>query len=157
MKKSIIILITIILLTIMIIGTGIFIMNQTNNTREPKEIESFEYNYGSYNGGYRKYKIYMEDSKRYISANGNNSINFNIEREIDKSVFDDISKIISENKIYNWDGFDKSDPDILDGYSFKLKLKYIDGEEINAKGYMKYPKNYADGHKNLSDYLERIK
>ncbi len=44
-----------------------------------------------------------------------------------------------------------------DGYAFDISIRYTDGTQIDAKGYEKYPKNYKQGHKKLSRYLEKIK
>jgi len=121
------------------------------------EIVGIEYSYGSYHGGYREYEIYIKNDKTYLVAKGGNGIDLNINKRIDNSVLEDISEIIEDNKIYKWYGFDKSDKHILDGYSFSLIVKYKDGKEEKAHGYMKYPSNYEEGHKALSDYLESFK
>ena len=89
----------------------------------------FEYNYGSFHGGERNYKIYAENGNTYISAKGLNGINLDLEKEIEENILNDISKIIVENKIYERDGFDKRSND-TDGKSFNLKVKYANGMDI---------------------------
>lgn len=79
-----------------------------------------------------------------------------MEKEIDKSYLEELAKIINDNEIYKWNGFDKSDKNILDGSSFTLEVNYSNGKTLKAHGYMKYPKNYNEGHKVLSDFLEQI-
>lgn len=158
MKNKMVIVVIIILLVLGIIGGILFFgKNKENAEQYNKEIQSFEYHYGSYNPGYKEYKIYTANNKIYISAKGFNGIDLNIDKEVDKSILNDISEIVKENKIYEWNEFNKSDKNVTDGNSFKLKIKYVDGKEINAYGYMKYPKNYEQGHKSLVTYLEKIK
>ena len=60
------------------------------------------------------------------------------------------------NKIYKWNGFDETDKDILDGYSFELIVKYKDDSTLKAYGYMKYPDEYNIGHEALTNFLESI-
>ncbi len=154
MKKKILIVVVIILIILGIVGLILMLgKNKDKEDIKEKEIESFEYEYG---GGtaYKNYKIYVIDGKTYISSNGVNQM---MEKEIDNSVLNDISKIVRENEIDKWDGFNERDENIMDGNSFSLKIKYADGEEINAYGYMKYPENYRTGHNKLSSYLEKIK
>lgn len=127
-----------------------------NDQNYDKEIVSFHYDYGSYNGGFWEYDIYIEENNTYIEANGQNGVDLRIDKQIDDSVLEDISTIINENEIYKWYGFDKRNTSIYDGYSFLLEVEYEDGEKASAKGYMSYPKNYDEGHEVLSNYLENI-
>ena len=121
------------------------------------EIESFSYQYGSYNGGYYKYEIDNSGDKATFIATGYNGVNNNTNKEIDKSEVNKLSKIIYNNKIYEWDGFGKNNNRVLDGYSFSLKVKYKNGKSITASGYMDYPNNYNTGHKKIASFLESIK
>ena len=152
MKKKIIIG----AILILIVGVLLLVCYKKQEKYEGN-IVSFEYNYGSYNGGYYNYKIYKQDDKSFIKAIGMDGIELNLDKEVDDTVLKDISKIVKDNKIYKWNGFDKKDSHILDGYGFTLKIKYSDGKEIKANGYMKYPNNYEINHKILVDYLELLK
>ena len=120
------------------------------------DIVSFKYNYGGYNGGYYEYSIILEDDKAMFSANGSNGVDLYIDKEIDKSYFEKLAKVINDNKIYKWNGFDETDKNILDGYSFELIVKYKDDSTLKAYGYMKYPDEYNIGHEALTNFLESI-
>ena len=50
---------------------------------------------------------------------------------------------LTELNISSWDGFDKSDKNVMDGNSFSFSLKCKDGTRVEAHGYMKYPKDYS--------------
>lgn len=165
MKKTIIIIvITLVVLLIITLGTfGVIklmkILNNNDGDREiiDSNIIEFSYEHGSYFGGYNEYHLYYtEEGIAHIEAIGYNGSELNIDKDIDESVFGEIEKIVNEQEIYKWDGFDESDNDILDGSSFSLKIMYKDGQSINAHGYMKYPDNYRIASDALTDYLNTL-
>lgn len=129
--------------------------------RKSNKIESnisyFTYEYGSYNSGYYKYAISVEESGVMFVAEGHNGISLDINKEIDSSYLNELSDIINNNKIYQWNGFHESKDNALDGYSFRLEVEYENEEKIDASGYMKYPDNYDNCHKALLNFLESIK
>ena len=120
------------------------------------EITSFNYNFGSYNGGYYSYTITDDSNKVTYIATGSNGVDLNINKEIDRSYLEQLAKIINDKKIYNWNNFNKKDDGVLDGYSFGLVVSYKNGERIASNGYMKYPINYKSGHKAIVDFLNTI-
>lgn len=165
MKKTIIIIvITLVVLLMITLGTfGVIklmkILNNNEGDREiiDSNIIEFSYEHGSYFGGYNDYHLYYtEEGIAHIEAIGYNGSELNIDKDIDESVFGEIEKIVNEQEIYKWDGFDESDNDILDGSSFSLKIMYKDGQSINAHGYMKYPDNYRIASDALTDYLNTL-
>lgn len=149
MKKKVFL---ILLLTVILIG----ITGCNSKEKIDSDIISFKYHYGSYNGYYYEYDINIIDEKIVFTKKGYNNEKLNMEKEIDKSYLEELAKIINDNEIYKWNGFDKSDKNILDGSSFNLEVNYSNDKSLKAYGYMKYPKNYKEGHKALSDFLEQI-
>ena len=148
MKKIFLVLIAIMFVAV---GCG------TTGKRNDSEIIIFSYNYGDYSSGYYDFSVNLIDDKVYFSDKGMNGVELNITNyELDKYTLSDIAKIINDNEIYKWNGFDKSDNDIFDGYSFSLRVTYVDGGEIKAHGYMKYPSNYDEAHEKLANYLESL-
>ncbi|MBQ4468018.1 MAG: hypothetical protein II918_07360 [Firmicutes bacterium] len=61
----------------------------------------------------------------------------------------EIAEFFYEIGIEKWDGFCKSNPDVLDGYSFSFEAETIDGKKISARGSNSYPSNYGK----FEDYL----
>ena len=119
------------------------------------EITSFSYNYGDFDGFYNYHMTLSKEEVIYI-ASGSNGVNLNINKTIDKSKLKELAKIINDNNIYEWNGFDKKS-NVTDGYSFELKVYYENGEVIIANGYQEYPDNYNAAHKALTDFLSSIK
>ena len=142
---------------ILVIIVGVVIFNRYRNKENyDGDIASFEYSFGGYPDEYWDYKIYTENSKTYLLGKGLNGADLNINKEVDNSVLSDISNIIEKNKIYEWNGFYKKS-NILDGYTFSLRIKYSDGKEVQAYGHEKYPTNYEEIHEILLNYLKSIK
>ena len=119
-------------------------------------ITYFSFNSG---GGWAgvTYKIDKNDDNKYVmevNYYGYDSPNFNF--EVTEKELKEIANIIEKNEIYKWDGFDKSDPDVLDGDGFSLYVTYDSNDKIKAHGYMKYPKNYSKGANALKEYLDGL-
>ena len=56
-----------------------------------------------------------------------------------------IIALLNDNSVVNWDGFNKSDQDVLDGNSFSFSLSANQGEiKVSAHGYMKWPDHYTE-------------
>ncbi len=75
--------------------------------------------------------------------------------DLDKRTVNKIVKIFDKYHVNRWDGFDKNDPNVLDGTSFMFNLKLDDNKTISASGYMKFPNNYHEVINELSDILEK--
>ena len=104
-----------------------------------------------------EYEYVLEDGKYIMSikpylVDRENIISF----EVDKSVIEEIETILNKYEVYKWNGFSKSDHNVLDGDSFSFNVKMND-VDISASGYMKYPDNYDNCHKALLNFLESIK
>lgn len=137
--------------------TSLLLFTGCNKNQIQQEITYFKYEYGSYGGGYYDYTINSEVGKMIFTAKGYNGVELNISKEINKSKLEELSKIIVDQSIDKWNGFDNSDSNAMDGYSFELKVDYKNGDEITANGYMKYPPNYETAHQKLVSFLESIK
>lgn len=155
--KNKILIIGIIVTIVLAVVIVVFFRNKTNKEEYNGEIVKFEYNYGSYFGGYRNYKIYKENNEVHIVAKGQNGIDLDIDKNVDESVLKEIENLIKRNQISEWNEFNKRDDRVTDGNGFSIKIEYSDGKTIKAEGYSKYPTNYETGHKALSNYLENIK
>lgn len=114
---------------------------------------SFHYEYGDSWWNHGEFWIWTENGVTYFEGSATSQdIDIDVFAEVDKEVFDNIVKIVTENKIYLWDGFSKSDNDVSDGHGFSLDFEY-GKNSVHANGYMFEPKNYQTGHKALLDYL----
>ncbi|MEA4810994.1 MAG: hypothetical protein VB108_00290 [Anaerolineaceae bacterium] len=150
MKKIILTLISILL----VLAFGAACTKKVEAPQGP--LQSFHYEFGSYNGGYWAYTLTREkEGKAHLLAKGMNGVDLNLDEEIDSKTLDQIADILDKNKVAAWNGFNERDNAILDGYGFSLKADYGE-EKIEASGYMKYPKNYQIVHDSLVEILNGL-
>lgn len=64
--------------------------------------------------------------------------------DADEAFVSQLESIIDGQKLRKWDGFSKSDSDVLDGRSFSFSVRFDDSSHISASGYMKFPKGYGE-------------
>lgn len=117
---------------------------------------SYTYSFGSYFGEYNNYSLYTaKDGKVYVTAY---STQFEEMEpvEVPAEILSGLDDVIEQNGVLKWDGFDKSDNNVMDGYGFSLEVGYENGTSLKASGYMKEPKNYQAGHDAMVEYLESI-
>ena len=126
-----------------------------SDPKNPGALSSFHYSYGSFFDGEWEYKVYERGGNAYILAKGMNGVDLNAASRVEASVLDDITGILKEYKMFKWDGFNKSDYDVMDGYGFGLSAVYGE-QELIASGYMKYPRGYWEAHEALAGYLGRL-
>ena len=120
-----------------------------------KHLISFSYSYGNRSEGLYDYSITLNNDKViYISSSSDNPY---IEKEIEKSILDEIDNIINENDILDWNGYDKYDDlDDEDKLSFSIQIGYDDGSNYNASGYGNYPKHFDKVHKEIITIFNKL-
>ena len=119
---------------------------------------NFGYSTGTMMNAYVSYNIEYKDNEYKVS------IKPNMVSDEDKKIIimtkKDVKRIIdilNKYTVYKWDGFRKSDHNVLDGDSFNLTVRYNDDKSISASGYMMWPKNYREVQGELdSIYIMKI-
>ena len=71
------------------------------------------------------------------------SINEEANQLIDSASVVELTRVIDEYGLAQWDGFDETRTDILDGESFWLEFSLTDGTRVLAQGDNAYPENYS--------------
>ena len=117
------------------------------NELEVSNIKSF---YFGYSNGYMinsniRYELKIEDEK-YIAKT----------IEVSKDIMDKASEIFKKYEVNKWDGFNKSDHNVMDGDSFSLGIWFNDDKSIHASGYMMWPDNYRNVREEISDLFMEI-
>ena len=140
---------------IIIITILIFLINilKKNKIVNIKEIE-FRYTNGNMINSDIYYKIECKDTcllriKQYGNPNEE-------EYNVDKCVLNDIENILNKYNVSSWNGFNKSDNNVLDGNSFSIYIKMNDNSKIEASGYMIYPNNYSSVKKELDTLFNSL-
>ena len=72
----------------------------------------------------------------------------------------ELENLLKEYRVNKWYGFNKSDKLVLDGNSFELYVKMEENNQIDASGYMKWPKNYKEFKENVvvmfKEYMSKV-
>ena len=138
--------------------------NTENNGNENAVINKsgmilFEYDYyGSIGGDSHGYKLENVDGNCVFSFSGMQYKAYgDLKEQTDPSVFDRLEGLLAQCGVEKWNGFSKSDPNVLDGDGFSLKIGYADGSVINAHGSNAYPKGYWDFLKGMSEILDPLR
>ena len=143
-----------ILIIIIIIITIIFIIKRKKEV-EISKIKYFNFGYttGNMIDAYVSYNIELKDKKYLVSIKPTRiPEEETLKIEISPKEMNKIKKILKENEVGKWDGFQKSDKNVLDGNSFSLSVRFTNNDSISASGYMKYPNNY----KKVQDELDKF-
>lgn len=162
MKKQLAIAISAIAAFAVIVAGVAFLVFNISKDNEPTVgpgggITYFKYEFGSYFGGEYTFFIKKDNSKITYKAIGGNGADLNVSREINDQELSGLAQIVDDYGVDKWNGFNQSDNDIMDGYSFELEITYANGKEIKAEGYNKYPDGYDAAHEKLKEYLLSIK
>ena len=137
------IILPVIIILIVVIG-GIIMTNKKSNV--PIEtLKSFSFGYSTGTAMYANVEYDIECSEKCIATIKPNEVSEENAKkiEIDEKMIQELITFLNENKVYKWDGFQKSDPYVLDGNSFHFYFHEKNGRGISATGYMMYPKNYG--------------
>ena len=62
---------------------------------------------------------------------------------VDSNFMRKIRNVLVDHNVGKWNNFYKTNSHRLDGDSFTMDIKMINGETIQAHGYMKWPNNYG--------------
>lgn len=72
--------------------------------------------------------------------------------KVSDTFMDSLNVLCKRYDIIKWDGFDKINHEVLDGYGFSLSAEYDNGKRINAHGSNSFP----SGYHGFSDALEEL-
>lgn len=103
-----------------------------------------------------RYEYELKDGKYYASIKPYEvSEEDKTTKEVDKEFIIKVEEILNKYEVYKWNGFNKSDNDVLDGDSFSLSVS-TEEETISASGYMSYPDNYLKVKNELDILFEEL-
>lgn len=101
--------------------------------------------HGTYMGAGFDYEYTFEDDKHMLSIRTDGVTEDDaLVLETDEQFAQKLASVIENFRVSKWDGFSKSDSNVLDGDSFGFSARFDDKSSISAHGYMKYPSNYTE-------------
>ena len=159
--KKIIIISIIVIITILLIW-GVYYMFFSDRPRKVDKISGikiFHYSYsvGNYYEANVYYELECEDKCtlkiKDVGITEEEAPTFEVDNEITKK----LESILNKYKVGSWNGFSKSDHNVLDGNSFSLYLRTEDENIVEASGYMKWPKKYEEVKGKLISFFDEYK
>ncbi len=117
----------------------------------------FSYSVNMMMNGNVSYEVILEDGKYkaiikpYMVSKDNALVLDFTDEQVEK-----LKNILIDNDVGKWNGFDKNNKMVLDGNSFSLFIRFVNGEDISAYGYMMWPSNYGIVRGELDNFFYEI-
>ena len=146
-------------LIVLTFATGCFWNIKNKPKKLVKNIKNFHFSYstGNYIYGSVSYDIEYENNKYILSIKQDNVAPEDAYKvEIDEMIINKVLNILNKYNVKSWNGFNKSDMDVLDGNSFSTSFTEKDGTNTYASGYMMWPDNYHEVKKELNELFKNI-
>jgi len=75
---------------------------------------------------------------------------------VDEPVLEQLGEIAGKYRLDRWNGFDKNDEHVMDGYNFSLSVTLADGKTISAHGSNRFPDGYGDAKREICELFEDL-
>ena len=75
---------------------------------------------------------------------------------VEQMVGEQVTDILRAHDALSWNGFEKSNPLVMDGSSFILSIAFDDGTEISARGTNSRPKGLPDAMREIQSLFDRF-
>ena len=141
-----------------LVGLGV-ILFITSRSKEISNIKSMRL---SYSGGWSAYAYTIYDLKEkddgyYVEIKPYGVPDDEAQEvKLTEEQIKQIEEILTKYKVSKWNGFKKSDMNVLDGDSFSFYLHTEDGVDVSASGYMRWPENYKGVRSELYEILNPL-
>ena len=146
-------------IVILLSTTGCFWTVKYKPKKIIKDIKKFHFSYstGNYIYGSVSYEIKIEDEK-YILAIKPDGVEEEkaTKIDIDDVTIENVLNILNKYNVKGWNGFNKSDMDVLDGNSFSMSITEKDDTNTSAHGYMMWHDNYHKVKEELDKLFKNI-
>lgn len=147
MKNKVFAIIILIILIIVLTSVIIFYLTRKKIVLTKDNINHIHFSYSTGNMMYANvsYDIDLE-KEGYVATIKPNGVSDEAAKKvnIDKKTMEKLVDELNKYNITSWDGFKKSDKNVLDGNSFSFSIGTKDEKWIEASGYMMWPKNYSE-------------
>lgn len=147
MKNKWLIIVILAVLVIALISVVIFYLTKKRIILTKDNIKHIHFSYSTGNMMYANvsYDIDLE-KEGYVATIKPNGVSDEAAKKVklDKKTMEKLVNELNKYNITSWNGFKKSDKNVLDGDSFSLSIGTKDDKWIEASGYMKWPKNYSE-------------
>jgi len=124
------------------------------------EISSFRFSYqvGNYMNGSVAYELKKEKDGSYTARIKPNQVADEDAHvyTVGKDFADELAAFLREKKVSRWNGFQKSDKNVMDGNGFSFSLWTTEDKRIAASGYMRWPRGYDEVKAGIEAIFARL-
>ena len=89
----------------------------------------------------KPYEVAEEDKKELV---------------VDNIKMRELETILKKHHVGKWNGFNKNDPNVLDGDDFSLSIMMNNGDKIHASGYMMWPDGYREFIQDIDNFFMNL-
>lgn len=149
-------------LTLVLLASVILPKNIIAKPIKTQEISDITHFYFTYSKGYAMnsyitYQIDKTNNKYIVKIKPyGKSEDEKIEKEISKEDVVKLENMLNKYNVYKWDGFHKTDKNVLDGDSFSCTINTESDVRVSASGYMMWPENYRNVVSELDTFFEQF-
>ena len=72
---------------------------------------------------------------------------------VERQLLEQLNDLYLKHKVYQWDGYSRYNPNVLDGDGFTLSISFADGKSMSAHGSNAYPDGYRDFENELDELI----
>ena len=129
--------------------TGCTLLKEKIEIKDLKRI-TFSYSTGNEIYSNVRYSLECNESCKVTIKPSGISDDDKYETEVDSNFVKKVEDILNKYNVASWNGFNKSNQNVLDGDSFSIHIDYGNNGYISASGYMMWPDNYSDVRSELN-------
>lgn len=147
--------VSIIVIALVFVVTG---CTKLNKKTEIKDLKSFIFSYSTGNEIYSnvRYELDCNENCQITIKPSGISDEDKYEVKVDYKFGKRIEDVLNKYNVASWNGFNKSDQNVLDGDSFSIYIDYNDNGYISASGYMMWPDNYSNVKNELNNMFMEL-
>lgn len=134
------------------------IKKKTEAFKKSGMMRYFHYDFGTMADGMTSYTISQEEDEILLIYQENSMTDgreIRSEMYLPPVVMQGIKKLIMDEKIFLWNGFNKMNSVIATGKSFSLKADF-DNYKLNASGMGSMPPSYKEKHEIIIYYMKEL-
>ena len=118
------------------------------------DMVSFSYGWG-HDHGSEQYEITVTDTGVEYNKFVFNKAVYSQSVLLPAETIDDLDELIKQNRIWKWDGFNKKQKGMADGFGYHLEVVY-ENKTLKSHGYGYTPQGFEDGSKAIEEFFKII-
>ena len=158
MKGRVIMIPIIIVIVLLLVGGCFLILKKPMKNINIIDIQSFHFGYSTGNmmNSNVSFSVTCKEKCMASIKPNNESPDDEYEVEVDSEFIHQLKEILIKYQVSKWDGYQKSNSNVMDGDSFSIYVEVDKEHSISASGYMMYPKNYREVENEITELFMNL-